>query len=75
MNSNVSEGQDFLHLELVNESPVNGGILANGKVALNQVFSQGREQTWVPLNSTSGQAFGELKLNLYFNVTLNTYMF
>lgn len=67
--SNVPEGQNYLHLELVNESPVNGGILAKGKVALNQVFSQGREQSWVPLDSTTGNAFGELKLNLTFNVT------
>jgi hypothetical protein len=66
--STVSEGQNFLHIELVNENPNNGGIVATSKVALNQVFDQGKDTKWIQLNSSSGQQYGELKLELSFSV-------
>lgn len=66
--SNVPEGQNYLHIELVNESPNNGGILAISKIALNQVFEQGTETKWAQLNSASGQSLGEIKLDLSFSV-------
>ncbi|KAI7889993.1 uncharacterized protein EV154DRAFT_564773 [Mucor mucedo] len=66
---NVPEGQNFLHIELVNESPNNGGILATSKIALNQVFEQGTETKWSQLNSSSGQSLGEIKLDLSFSGT------
>ena len=65
----VPEGENFLNLEVVNESPNNGGIIATAKVALNQVYSQGHESKWVQLNSNQGRSYGELKLNLTFNGT------
>lgn len=66
--STVPEGQNFLYIELVNENPNNGGIVATSKVALNQVFDQGNETKWAQLNSSSGQSYGEIKLELSFNV-------
>lgn len=68
--STVPEGENFLNLEVVNESPNNGGIIATAKVALNQVYSQGHESKWVQLNSNQGRSYGELKLNLTFNVSV-----
>ncbi|KAL7318590.1 hypothetical protein PS15m_001813 [Mucor circinelloides] len=65
----VPEGENYLNIELVNESPSNGGIVATAKVALNQVYSQGNESKWVQLNSNQGRSYGELKLNLTFNGT------
>lgn len=64
----MSEGQNYLYLELINESPYNGGLVATGTASLNQVFNQGTESQWVSLRSTSGQPFGELSLRLSFNV-------
>ncbi|RCI00766.1 hypothetical protein CU097_010883 [Rhizopus azygosporus] len=65
---NVSEGQKVLTVELVNESPNRGGLLAYGKVELDQVFNQGTASKWVALTSAAnGQPFGELKLDLSFN--------
>lgn len=66
--STVTEGQNFLHVELVNENPSNGGIIATSKVALNSVYQQGTESKWVQLHSSSGQAMGEVKLDLSFSV-------
>lgn len=66
----MPEGENFLNLEVVNESPNNGGIIATAKVALNQVYSQGHESKWVQLNSNQGRSYGELKLNLTFNVSV-----
>jgi len=65
----VPEGENYLNIEVVNESPNNGGIIATAKVALNQVYSQGHESKWIPLNSNQGRSYGELKLNLTFNGT------
>ncbi|EPB89617.1 hypothetical protein HMPREF1544_03549 [Mucor circinelloides 1006PhL] len=65
----VPEGENYLNIELVNESPNNGGIVATAKVALNQVYSQGNESKWIQLNSNQGRSYGELKLNLTFNGT------
>lgn len=63
-----------MHLELINESSNNGGILATGKASLKQVFEQGRESQWTQLKSTSsGEPFGELKLNLTFNVNYHLF--
>ncbi|KAI8880261.1 hypothetical protein K501DRAFT_275755 [Backusella circina FSU 941] len=64
---NISEGDQFLNLELVNESPNNGGIVASGKVALKNVFNDGSETRWAPLQTTSGESFGELQLKLSFD--------
>ncbi|KAG0746823.1 hypothetical protein G6F23_003254 [Rhizopus arrhizus] len=65
---NVPEGQNTLTIELVNENPNHGGLLAYSKVELNHVFNQGSESKWVQLISASnGQPFGELQLNLVFN--------
>lgn len=68
--STVPEGENYLNIELVNESPNNGGIVATAKVALNQVYSQGNESKWIQLNSNQGRSYGELKLNLTFNVSV-----
>ncbi|KAI7907494.1 uncharacterized protein BX663DRAFT_491093 [Cokeromyces recurvatus] len=66
----VPEGKNILNLELVNENSNRGGIIATAKVSLKETFEQGKEQRWVQLNSiSSGQAFGELKLNLMFSGT------
>lgn len=67
----MSEGQKVLTVELVNESPNRGGLLAYGKVELDQVFNQGTASKWVALTSAAnGQPFGELKLDLSFNVSV-----
>ncbi|KAI9487675.1 MAG: hypothetical protein EXX96DRAFT_87785 [Benjaminiella poitrasii] len=66
---NVPEGENYLKIELVNENPRNGGIAATAKIALKPVFEQGKEERWVQMNSSSGQSFGELKLNLSFSGT------
>jgi hypothetical protein len=70
LKSNVPEGQNFLHVELVNENPNDGGVVASGKLPLNQVFDQGSETKWAQLNSPSGQSYGELKLELSFSVNI-----
>lgn len=71
--STVPEGENNLNIELVNESSNNGGIVATAKVALNQVYNLGNESKWVQLNSNNGRSYGELKLNLTFNVSLSFY--
>ncbi|KAI8376712.1 hypothetical protein EDC96DRAFT_495565 [Choanephora cucurbitarum] len=63
---NMPRNQGDLNIELVNESPNNGGIVATGKTPLADVCSRGHESKWVPLYSSSGESFGELKLNLSF---------
>lgn len=68
--STVPEGEKYLNVEVVNESPNNGGIVAIAKVGLLEVYSQGHESKWVQLRSTEGRPFGELKLNLTFNVSV-----
>ncbi|KAI9259771.1 hypothetical protein EDC94DRAFT_635453 [Helicostylum pulchrum] len=69
LSCNVTEGNNFLHVELVNENPSNGGIIATTKVPLNSVYQQGTESKWVQLHSSSGQAMGEVKLDLSFSGT------
>ena len=64
----MPRNQGDLNIELVNESPNNGGIVATGKTSLADVCSRGHESKWVPLYSSSGESFGELKLNLSFKV-------
>ncbi|KAI9362152.1 hypothetical protein BD770DRAFT_470242 [Pilaira anomala] len=69
LNCNVTEGNNFLHVELVNESSTNGGIIATTKIPLNSVYQQGTESKWVQLHSSSGQSMGEVKLDLSFSGT------
>lgn len=64
----MTEGNNFLHVELVNESSTNGGIIATTKLPLNSVYQQGTESKWVQLHSSSGQSMGEVKLDLSFSV-------
>ncbi|KAI8348294.1 hypothetical protein BD560DRAFT_410777 [Blakeslea trispora] len=63
---NMPRNQGDLNIELVNENPSNGGVVATGRVSLRDVCERGHESKWVPLYSNSNESFGELKLNLSF---------
>ncbi|KAI8971598.1 hypothetical protein BDF20DRAFT_885240 [Mycotypha africana] len=71
LNCEVRESDDHLNIEIVNESPSNGGILASAKVPLEPVFNLGTEQKTVDLNS-HGRPVGQLRLKLTFNGSHST---
>lgn len=62
----MTEANDTLYLDVVNEDPSHPGPIGSGQVALKSVIDSGRFEDWVPLQSSSGGHLGHLYMKLSY---------
>ncbi|KAI9365572.1 hypothetical protein BD770DRAFT_75475 [Pilaira anomala] len=66
---NVTEANDTLYLDVVNEDPSHPGLIGSGRVPLKSVIDSGRFEDWVPLQSSSGGHLGHLYMKLSYTAS------
>ncbi|KAI9315155.1 hypothetical protein BX666DRAFT_1959713 [Dichotomocladium elegans] len=63
---NVCPGNSYLQVELVNEDPECPGVVGGARVALFQVFNEGRVEQWVTIVGHQNEPVAQLLLHLEF---------